>query len=381
MKKSQLRWVPALVVPAVVIAGAVAIPSMANADVQLPTKSAAGIVALAEKSAGTSFSGSVTQTADLGLPQVPTSALGSSAKAGVDSVLAQLTGTHKAKVYVSGTKASRIQTLDDLAERDVTRNGDSVWAYDSKANTALHLTLPSGSSAQAAPSTATLPTPTEVAQKALDAIGSYTTVETSSNVMVAGQKAYQITLTPKDTKTLVGRVTLAVDATTGVPLKAVIDAKGQSAPAYSVAFTSIDYSTPSADTFAFTPPKGAKVTDKTVPSTPSHAKHPGALSQGDATRNAEHKAAEKSARPQERPTLIGSGWSSVVAATLPTGAVSSLTQGSGSSSQILDQVLKPVAGGKIVQTSLLTVFLADSGKVYVGSVSAADLEAAVAAQK
>jgi hypothetical protein len=34
----------------------------------------------------------------------------------------------------------------------------------------------------------------------------------------------------------------------------------------------------------------------------------------------------------------------------------------------------PVAGGRVVTTALLTVFLADDGTVYAGAVSPADLQ-------
>jgi outer membrane lipoprotein-sorting protein len=380
MKKSTLRWVPAISVPAVVIAGAVALPSMANATVSLPSKSAAEIVTLAQKSAGTSFSGTISETANLGLPEVPSSAFGGSSGSEVSSVVSQLTGTHKAKVYVKGNSAERVQTLDDLAERDFIRNGKDVWAYDSAAKTATHATLPSHSSHSEPSEQATPQTPADVTAQALAQIGKYTTVTTSDNILVAGQKAYQITLTPKDSTTLISGVTLAVDASTGVPLKAVIDAKGQKDPAFSVAFTSIDYSTPSASTFAFTPPAGTKVTTLKTPTGKapvagqSHTFHPDSLTQDGSSKKATHQAV--------KPTVIGSGWSTVVGVTLPAASKALESGGeSGKSSALLDQILKPVSGGKVVQTALGSVFLTTDGKVYVGAVSATDLEAAVAAQK
>lgn len=373
MKNSSLRWVPAIAIPAVVIAGAVAIPTMANADVSLPSKSAAGIVAFAEKSVGTSFTGSVTETANLGLPDL--SAFGgssSSSSSDVQDALSQLTGTHKAKVFVDGTSKQRVQTLDTLKETDVIRNGRTVWAYDSEKKTATRATLPDrgsdiGTGTGSMPEASkTPPTPTEAAQQALDAIGEYTAVTVSDNVRVAGQKAYQIRLTPKDSKTLVGSVTLAVDGTTGVPLRVVVKAKGQSDPAFSVAFTSIDYSTPSASTFTFTPPKGTKVEQVKTPAHGSRAAHPGTLSQKD--------AAEK-ARAGAKPVVLGSGWSTIVGAALPSGALAS------DSSGLLDQVLTKVDGGRVLQTALVSVYLTDDGHMYVGAVKASALEAAVAAQK
>ncbi|MCU1529122.1 MAG: hypothetical protein JWP75_2885 [Frondihabitans sp.] len=376
MKKSTLRWVPAIAVPALVVAGALTVPSMANASVNLPHKSAAGIVALAQKSAGTSFSGTIQETANLGLPDISSSNLGGSSS-GTANVLAELTGTHKANVFVSGSSSERIQTLDNLAEQDVIRTGKTIWAYDSKTNTATHVTLPdSTSSGQYQSQSAQAQTPTEIATKALAEIGKYTTVATSSNVIVAGQKAYEITLTPKDSKTLVGDVTLAVDASTGVPLKASITAKGQTNAALSVQFTTISYSKPSASTFAFTPPKGATVKTITVPSkstsAPSRLKHPGVTTQGQPTAGPAHRYSGTASKP----VVLGSGWSTVVGTTLTAKQLKSIE-----SSSITNEVLTPVTGGKVLQTALVSIYLGDNGAVYVGAVSATDLEAAVAAQK
>lgn len=363
----QLRWIPAIAVPALVVAGAVAVPAMATASVNLPHKSAAQIVALAQKSGGSSFSGTVEQTANLGLPDLSSlqGAQGGSGDSGsVSDIVSQLSGTHKARVFASGSNKSRIQTLDQLSERDVIRNGDSVWAYDSSSKKAVHATIPS-SGDRSLPS-AVPSSPTDIADQVLAQIDDYTTVTTSSNVRVAGQKAYQITLTPKnDTTTLVGDVTLAVDASTGIPLRAAITAAGQTDPAYSVAFTSIDYSTPSASTFAFTPPKGTAVKTITAPTSASSSKHfvhPGAVSREDGV-----------AKSEAEPTVTGTGWSTVVGLTLPAGDTLAL---SGSQAGMLHQVTTAVAGGRLLQTSLVSVLLTDDGHVYVGAVKPSALEAA-----
>ncbi|GAA4267035.1 LolA family protein [Frondihabitans peucedani] len=374
MKKSSLRWVPAIAIPAVVIAGAVAIPQMASADVKLPSKSAAGIVAFAEKSVGTSFTGSVTETADLGLPDLSSFSTGAGSSSGSDvqDALSQLTGTHKAKVYVDGTTKQRVQTLDDLKETDVIRNGRTVWAYDSEKKTATRLTLRDAShdmdwqvgTGKTPLATDAPTTPTEAAQKALDAIGRYTAVKVSDNVRVAGQKAYQITLTPKDDTTLVGRVTLAVDGKTGVPLRVVVKAKGQSDPAFSVAFTSISYDKPSADTFTFTPPKGTKVEQVKAP------QYQRDFNTGLTPKSLSKDSAIAKARAEAQPVVLGSGWSTIVGAKLPSGALS------GDSTGMLDQVLTKVDGGRVLQTALVSVYLTDDGHVYVGAVKASALEAA-----
>jgi hypothetical protein len=171
---------------------------------------------------------------------------------------------------------------------------------------------------------------------------------------------YQLVLTPRSGTTLVGSVVLAVDSETGMPLGVTISAVGQSDPAFSVEFSSIDFSAPDSSVFAFTAPAGAKVTEK-------------AMSASDLPQESKPKR-EGSAKP----AITGSGWSTIVE--LPAGATPIAADGTtgDSSTKLLDQLLTPVAGGKILETSLVSVFLTTDGRVFVGAVSAEQLQAAAA---
>jgi hypothetical protein len=74
--------------------------------------------------------------------------------------------------------------------------------------------------------------------------------------------------------------------------------------------------------------------------------------------------------------VLGTGWTTVVSTTMPPSPPSATSTGdaAASSQQLLDQLSTPVAGGRVITTALVTVFLADDGTVYAGAVSAADLE-------
>ena len=60
------------------------------------------------------------------------------------------------------------------------------------------------------------------------------------DVQVAGRAAYNLVLTPKSEATLVDSVAIAVDGESGLPLGVELKARGQSEPAFSVAFTSLN---------------------------------------------------------------------------------------------------------------------------------------------
>jgi hypothetical protein len=80
-----------------------------------------------------------------------------------------------------------------------------------------------------------------------------------SNVMVAGEAAYQLVLVPKNPGSLIGQVRIAIDARHHVPLRVQVFARGAASPAFQIGFASISFGTPAAANFAFRPPAGAAV--------------------------------------------------------------------------------------------------------------------------
>src|SRR5689334_2907305 len=154
MSNRLLRWLPAVVAPAAVAVVAVAVPLSAGATGSLPAKTPQQVLELVAKSAALpGFSGTVEQSSDLGLPQLPagiasgsTSSGGAtSADAGAANAVELLTGTHTARVYEAGRTERRVQVLDSMGERDVVRNGNDVWLWNARQNTATHVAVPTGS--------------------------------------------------------------------------------------------------------------------------------------------------------------------------------------------------------------------------------------------
>jgi outer membrane lipoprotein-sorting protein len=371
------KWVPAGVAVVVVAGAAIAVPVAASASVSLPAKTPAQVLELMESSRVSAFSGEITETSDLGLPSLPTSGtpMGGGADSGLASDLALLTGTNSLRVYVDGSKNIRLQDLGSLSERDVIRHGNDLWTYDSKSNAVEHATLTanpnqhfsrpgSSSSSPSAPSslpgpdaTTTPQTPDGLANELVTKLGSTSTLSVDDNLRVAGRPAYDLVLTPKATDTLVGAVSIAVDAQTGLPLQVQIDAAGQTAPAVTVGFTSLDLSKPDASLFDFTPPAGSTVKDLTKP----HA-HPVGPTH---TQNA---------KPAE--TVNGKGWDAVitVAASGSEGSLGKLA-----TSPEFAEMTTAVANGRVLHTSLFNVLFTSDGRIIAGAVSVARLQA-VAAQ-
>ncbi len=400
-KQRLIAWTPAVAVPAVIAAGVLLAPVSANAAIDLPDLEPSELLELVESSDVRELSGTVEQTSDLGLPDLsgltggmaPSGGGGDGAGdagPGLDDLLEFATGSHTMRVYLDGDLA-RLQVLDGFGQRDVIAGPDEVWFTDSREESATHVTPPSEaelarleawkdaqSEAWAAEhgdeldASADLPTPEEVADEVLAKLDASDEVAVGDDGRVAGRDAYELVVTPDDPDTTIGRIAIAVDAETGVPLAVEVVARGASDPAFTVGFTSVSFDAPDAALFDFTPPEGWTVTEHPieVPSDEELAAM--------AERDGEAHAAE----PGDEPTVVGEGWSTVVvfdpaemAADAPEGdaADGEATDGAmpdaGFDPSQLEQLATPVDGGLLFQTTLVNVLFADDGLVYAGAVT------------
>lgn len=386
MVNNWRKWTPAVVAVVVVAGVAVAVPVAANASVSLPSKTPAQVLELIQSSRVTAFSGEITETSDLGLPTLSVSGAPTGGGAGgsdssLASDLALITGINSLRVYVDGAKNIRLQDLESLGEQDVIRHGNDLWTYDSKTNAVEHATLsgndltqhshvgtpahiPTGSEttalgSQAGNNTVVPTTPEAIANDILSKLRGTSTVTVSDSVRVAGRPAYDLVLTPKATDTLVGSISIAVDAATGLPLQVQVDAAGQKDPAVSIGFTSLDLSTPSASLFDFTPPTGATVKQLTT-TRPDGQGTPGP-----------HTGTKPSGA---KPTVTGKGWDEVVTVSGSSGSLAKLT-----TSPEFAELTEAVSGGRVLHTSLFNVLFTSDGRIVAGAVSVDRLET-VAAQ-
>jgi outer membrane lipoprotein-sorting protein len=379
-RRPALRWlVPLLAVVLLGTAGSVVAAISANARDSLPPRTASQLLVDVQKARLEGLSGTVVQTADLGLPELP-------GPAGQNSpnFTSLVSGSHTLRVWYAGPEQARIALLGQLGESDVLRNGSDVWVWSSHDNTAKHMTAPAHAAGNAAGNpAATAPedqavTPQQAAQKALDAITPTTAVSTDPTAEVAGRPAYQLVLEPKDPATLVGKVTIAMDGATHIPTRVQVFAAGGSKPSFEVGFTSFDPTTPSVSVFEFNPPPGATVTEGLMGQ--------GATAKGDAPAGTDESRAD-------RPDVVGSGWSSVVTTTLPhapsappnTSGDSGDSEGSRPLS--IDSIVKSLpavsgawGSGHLLRGTLFSVVVTHDGRVAAGAVEPERLYAVLAAQ-
>ncbi len=341
------RWlIPACAAIAVMAGGFTlrAVSALARPD--LPAMSAEQLLAAVQTARPDGFSGTIGVRADLGLPELP--GLSSSDFGGL------LSGSHTLKVWHSSPDSMRVALQGKLAETSIITNGRDVWTWSSDDNAVTHAVRPEGDKGKerkrpvdpAAPPM----TPEQAAALALEAVGPSTSVTTAQSERVAGRSAYELVLAPKDTDSLVGQVRIAIDSAQYMPLRVRIIARGATAPAFELGFTSIDFARPAASWFAFTPPPGAKVTEKTDASSllPAIPLAPLFAARGSGA------------------TTIGSGWTAVTVARVPVGANHT---GRDDLGRLLSR-LPRVEGGRALEGSLFSAMLTDDGRLLFGAVSA-----------
>ena len=386
MTRTWLRWIPAVAVPAVIAAGVLSGSLPASAGDPLPQKTPQQVLLMIAQHGEKALSGTLEQSSEIGLPELPKA--GPGAGSPETAWLELLTGPHTARVYLDGPEKARVQIMDRMAERNAVRNGDELWFYNSKDNTAAHAQLPADADGRHEARRGTVATPEELADKLLAKLDASTDVTVGPDVQVAGRAAYNLVLTPTSDATLVDSVAIAVDGESGLPLGVEVKARGQAEPAFSVAYTSLTLEAPDAAIFNFTPPPGATVEEIPLPDHKAAA----AVPPSDA---AEAKAAT-------RPTVTGTGWASVLE--FPAGAVALAGQAGpqggapdpatanplrpepsdqegtrSGAAALLEQAAVAVPGGRLVSTSLVNVLILDDGRILAGSVPLERLQAAATA--
>lgn len=379
--RTATRWALPVTLAAGLVGGTLLVPSIANADPDLPPTTAEELLADLAQASLQPFSGTVVRTVDLGLPELPASTGGS-------PLTSLVAGSTTIRLWYASPEQARLAVLGTLAETDVVRNGTDLYVWSSGSNTARHTLLPehddgappTGPPAPAGPGAAS---PAEAARSLLAAIEPTTKVTLDGTATVAGRDAYELVLEPRGTGTLVGQVRLAVDAVTSFPLRVQVSARGAAAPGYENGFTSVTFATPGDEVFAFSPPPGATVTEIDPQALDPQALDPQAM---------DPEPGGGARRPPEggdlaprgwRPVVLGQGWTAVLVR--PEVDLAALTGtagqdgGDGVAAALLG-AFQPVSGdygtGRVLRTSLLSVLVLDDGRALVGAVPPAALEQA-----
>jgi len=357
LRTRRSRWLVPVVLAGVI--GLMALVPTLAAGAQSPSLAPITPQALLEKVQAAhvdGLSGTIELTTNLGLPDLSALSGAVSGDRGGFNPVDLLAGMHSAQVWASDRGFKATYSDGPLSEDDVVATRHDVWTWQSQGQQVTHLVLPAPSATgkQTAPSPTPptgepVETPDQVASAILGAVAPSTDVTVGDTATVAGRASYQLELRPRDANSTVDHVAIAVDSDSGLPLRLQIFAKGQSKVALEFGFSSLDLSVPSAGTFTFTPPPGAQVKTETVGGT--------------------HDASGPGGHNASAPQTVGEAWGSVAIF-----EVGQLPPQAGALSRMATPL--PDGSGRLISTALVNVLLLDNGKVAVGAVSPAALEAA-----
>jgi outer membrane lipoprotein-sorting protein len=403
--KISKRWLPAIIVPAVIAAGAVAIPMQANA-VDLPDLTPQQLMLLMDGEV-TGFSGTIVKTSDLGLPPLEMSSMMDEEMIAemeekmpegfedfIPSLIEQnaltqavelIAGTHKIRIYASEV-GTRVQILDPMSQRDLIINEDEFWIYDARKATAITGSFDYEVSEEekaemrdelqaqlddyAAQIQLDISNPEAVADYLMEQIGETTDVSVGKDHMLAGRTAYQLIAQPNAANSLIESVVISVDSETGMALDVKVYSIEQETPAFHVGFESISFATPDASLFSFTPPPGTTVETMELPAeleAQLEAYKAQYEAQGYTNEDNAAMRAELEARyaDQPKPEMIGEGWESVIyLPAMPQDVPMDLME-----NELFGDLMIQVEGGKVFSTPVLNVLVTDSGAVYAGAVT------------
>jgi outer membrane lipoprotein-sorting protein len=327
------RWVvPACVVAVVAGVGIASAITVAQAAPALPPRTPAQLLAAVASDHSTipPLTGTVVETATLGIPQLPGSQ-------NPNSITSLLAGSHTLKIWYASPRQVRLSVPVQMGETDLIRNGTTAWLWQSNSDSVTRYVLPAGHRDHvrepALPKTPL--TPQQAAQQVLKFAGRSTRVTTEANVTVAGRAAYQLVLGPKASGSQIARITIALDAQhLSVPLRVQVFAKGTASPVFQVGYTSISFVTPAASNFNFTPPPGAKVHTHALGSQP--------------TAWAGFSSTPAPPDMASGAQVIGKDWTTVLvlpaADVLPGGALSRVA-GAGNAAGVAGQAARSASGG------------------------------------
>jgi outer membrane lipoprotein-sorting protein len=355
------RWFVPVAAAGLIAGGGLLGPVVAGASPDLPDLTPEQLLTRAQTAKVDGLSGTVRTSVDLGLPALPGDGRG-----GPSELPSLISGEHTLRVAYAAPDKARVSVLDQMAERLWTTDGKTAWRYDSATREATRFALPERISAGREPHPRL--DPQTVARRFLAAVDPSTKVEVTGTESVAGRDAYLLRLVPRTDRTLVGSVTLAVDARHWVPLRVTVQPRAGGDPAVEVGFTEVNFAVPPASAFAFTPPKGTDVTDETVPGDESEKVEPPTEDE-DFGWSADDPGWSFG---WDDSRVIGTGWETVV-----------LTDWYGGS--VLDQMLAnapEVNGswgtGRVLTSRMLTALFLDDGRVLIGMVPTSVLESAAA---
>ena len=183
------------------------------------------------------------------------------------------------RLWIAKDGRVRLELQSEQGDTQIYYDGNTLQIYDASSNTLYRYTPQTGedfstthskgedletSVDRPTPSHDHEPPPVAKIEAAISHL-QHVNVSGATPTDIAGQAAYTVRVTPKESGSLIGGAELSWDAVHGVPLRAAIYSTTSAAPAIELAATEISYGPVDGSVFEFTPPANAKVQEVILP--------------------------------------------------------------------------------------------------------------------
>ena len=162
------------------------------------------------------------------------------------------------RLWISKDGRVRLELQAEKGDTQILYDGHTITMYDAASNTLYRYTPPAGEKPDTSPPHGEAPSVAKV-EEAIAHLKAHAEISGATPTDVAGQPAYTVRISPKESGSLIGGAELSFDSVHGVPLRAAVYSSTSSAPVIELAASEVSYGPVADSVFAFTPPAGAKV--------------------------------------------------------------------------------------------------------------------------
>jgi outer membrane lipoprotein-sorting protein len=163
------------------------------------------------------------------------------------------------RLWLTNDGHGRIELQSDAGDVQIVWDPQTISVYDASSNTVYRANLPQQTTSSGT-DTNTPPTLAEI-DSFLTNLGVDWALSDAQPTDVAGQAAYNVSVSPKHDGGLLGSLQLAWDASQGTPLQLGVYAQGDNNPVLQLALSNINYGAVASGDVDVAPPAGAKVVD------------------------------------------------------------------------------------------------------------------------
>jgi outer membrane lipoprotein-sorting protein len=168
------------------------------------------------------------------------------------------------RLWIAADGRARLELQAEKGDTQILYDGHTAQLYDASTNTLYRYTLPprkatdSSHDEQRAGQSHEVPSLAKI-EEAISHVRKHAQVSAATPTDVAGQPAYTVRISPRESGSLFGGVELSWDAVHGVPLRAALYSSSSSAPVIELAATEIAYGPVDSSVFDFSRPPGVKI--------------------------------------------------------------------------------------------------------------------------